>query len=486
MKAIKKIIFILSVFCIALPASGMRVSSLQSKCIKAIARNFKECSIEDIAQLPEVHRNALVIKEIIESLGVMRCNPHSYFGITRLAQTQRRGTGPVYAAAATLDNKIIVGTYDHVYVWGIDGEKLAIGKGHTSAISSVAVTKDNKIISGSFDKTIRIWDIDGNQRTILEGHSDAVTAVAVSHDNKIISGSGDNTLRIWNMDGSNQAICIGHTGPISAIAISQDNKIISASRDKTIRVWDIEGNQRAVFKGDINSLIAVTPDNKIIVKDSRAGSMFVWDIDGNFQRELYLYLPSSAARLAVTHDNKIVFACRDGNAYIYDRDCNQLAMCTVSIFGDDKNISALAVTQDNKIILGCLDHTGCVFDMDFLKRLENINVEQTVRILSVVRNSSGNNGRKWEMIKKIVKEPDSNEEMSSENDGNEEARSVPVFAQQVITLLQIRVSASNYEVDCKLPERQAGSLNLNQKFALACVIGLAGCIAYKLFVRSSE
>ncbi|MGE0010255.1 MAG: WD40 repeat domain-containing protein [Candidatus Babeliales bacterium] len=479
MNAFKQILLILSVFCPALPINSMTVISLQSKCINTIVRNFDTYTPEEIAQLPEDSRKVLILKKLIETFGAVSCKRHSHFGIRRQAQTQRQGTGPVYAAAATLDNKIIAGTYDHVYVWGMDGEKIATCKGHSSAITSVAVSKDNKIISGSYDKTIRVWDMDGHQIKLIEGHSDAVTAVAISLDNKIISGSRDNTIRIWDRDGIQRASCVGHTGPIVALAISHDNKIISSSGDKTIRVWDMDGNQRALFDGHYSPLIAVTSDNKIIVGACGRSSMSVWDIEGNFLGELFCELPSGVSCLAITYDNKIVCACTDGNAYIFDMDCNQLAICR-GMPGEETNILSLAVSKDNKIILGCMDHSGRVFDMNFLNCVEKINEQQALRILRVLRNSSRefSNGRTWEMIKKIINEPETNAKASM-SDEVQEAISVPAL----IASAQTPPPARKNEFQRKVKTQ---SLNSDQKFALGWVIVLAGYVAYKLFVSSSD
>ncbi len=81
-------------------------------------------------------------------------------------------------------------------------------------LCSVCVTKDGKIVSGSDDKTVRVWDMQGNQLAICKGHEDRVNSVCVTKDGKIVSGSYDNTVRVWDMQGKELAICRGHEGRV--------------------------------------------------------------------------------------------------------------------------------------------------------------------------------------------------------------------------------------------------------------------------------
>jgi WD40 repeat protein len=79
----------------------------------------------------------------------------------------------------------------------MEGNQLAVCRGHESDITSVFVTADNKIVSGSIDKTVRVWDIEGNQLAVCRGHDSAACSVCVTGDNKIVSGSWDKTVRVW-------------------------------------------------------------------------------------------------------------------------------------------------------------------------------------------------------------------------------------------------------------------------------------------------
>ena len=60
------------------------------------------------------------------------------------------------------------------------------------------MTNGSKIASGSEDKTVRVWDMQGNQLAICRGHDDLVLSVCVTNDGKIVSGS-EITLSVYGI-----------------------------------------------------------------------------------------------------------------------------------------------------------------------------------------------------------------------------------------------------------------------------------------------
>ena len=49
------------------------------------------------------------------------------------------------------------------------------------------------------DKTVRVWDMQGNELAICRGHEGLVYSVCVTKDGKIVSGSSDKTIRVWDI-----------------------------------------------------------------------------------------------------------------------------------------------------------------------------------------------------------------------------------------------------------------------------------------------
>ncbi len=154
----------------------------------------------------------------------------------------------IVALPGDMDNRIILHKL-LMLVGAVPGREQARGR-HQNVVDSVCLTEDNKLVSGSWDKTVRIWDMDGNQLAVCRGHEGTVESVCVTKDDKIVSGSADHTVRVWDMDGNQLTVCRGHESVVTSVCVTKDGKIISGALDddNTVRVWDMQGRELAVCK----------------------------------------------------------------------------------------------------------------------------------------------------------------------------------------------------------------------------------------------
>jgi WD40 repeat protein len=59
-----------------------------------------------------------------------------------------------------------------------------------------------RIVSGGPDGTVRLWTLDGDALAVFKGHDGGVLSVAFSPDGmRIGSGGADGTVRLWTLDG---------------------------------------------------------------------------------------------------------------------------------------------------------------------------------------------------------------------------------------------------------------------------------------------
>ena len=58
------------------------------------------------------------------------------------------------------------------------------------------------------DRTVRVWDMEGNQLAVCRGHEGVVTSVCVTKDGKIVSGSQDKTVRVWDIGLLDSIMCM--------------------------------------------------------------------------------------------------------------------------------------------------------------------------------------------------------------------------------------------------------------------------------------
>jgi WD40 repeat protein len=119
----------------------------------------------------------------------------------------------------------------------MQGNQVAMCRGHEGPVNSVCVTADNKIVSGSADRTVRVWDMQGKELAVCRGHEGWVFSICVTPDNKIVSGSNDTTVRIW------------HLAPI--LLLEQISSIVFQNQRSTEALWtylqQITGNEDPQF-----------------------------------------------------------------------------------------------------------------------------------------------------------------------------------------------------------------------------------------------
>ena len=162
---------------------------------------------------------------------------------------------------------------------------------------STCITSDNKIIAASWDNTVKVWDMDGNILAVCKGHTNRVTSVRVLPDNKIVSGSLDGTVRIWNMNGNEQIVLKGHNGAVNALDVYRDGTIASASKDGTVRIWSENGTLLTTFREHEQNVVSVliAPHGQII-SVSENGTICIWDSKKNIILE----------RIARVHENQAI------------------------------------------------------------------------------------------------------------------------------------------------------------------------------------
>jgi WD40 repeat protein len=87
----------------------------------------------------------------------------------------------------------------------------------------------------------------GNDLAVCRGHEAYVWSVSVTGDNKIVSGSGDNTVRVWDIE--------------TLILLEKALRAVSASVEKSAAIWDLILNygtgtdDTQNFSNELNALI---------------------------------------------------------------------------------------------------------------------------------------------------------------------------------------------------------------------------------------
>jgi len=188
------------------------------------------------------------------------------------------------------DGRLIASrSIDIIELWDIETSRLLRKlEGHAYNINSISFSPDGKkIVSSSNDESVKVWDVQtGDCLMTLNGHTYNVMYALFSPDGKwIVSASADKTARLWDAETGNcTKVLGGHTNHVNYAAFSSDGKnIISVSGyNPTIKIWDVNTgdcfNTITGFKGEIKSVLPITPDWKYILLVDR-NTIGIWNIE---------------------------------------------------------------------------------------------------------------------------------------------------------------------------------------------------------------
>ncbi|KAG2064196.1 WD40 repeat-like protein [Suillus decipiens] len=143
-------------------------------------------------------------------------------------------------------DKFASGCKDKIWVWSKDGELLIEITGDNWPWS-LCWSKDGAyIFSGSSDGTIRKWQsIDGEELAVFRGHTKIVQSLCLTPDGcHLLSASDDYSVRIWDLK-TNQQVGdpLWHDDKVTDVAMSSDGHYFASSipgKDAKIHVWNLE------------------------------------------------------------------------------------------------------------------------------------------------------------------------------------------------------------------------------------------------------
>ncbi|XP_031561382.1 transducin beta-like protein 3 isoform X2 [Actinia tenebrosa] len=200
--------------------------------------------------------------------------------------------------------KIVTGSKDNeVRIWNMDTANhyscVAVGKGHTHAVSTVAWSRtgDEFVVSGSQDSTIKVWTVPQSNADLSVAnmivkvtekvHDKDVNSVAVSPNDKLLAtGSQDKTAKVWRTkDGTLLGTLRGHKRGVWCVQFSPvDQCIVSASGDSTIKIWALSDMTCVkTFEGHSSSVLKVmfVSRGMQLVSSGSDGLVKLWTIKTN-------------------------------------------------------------------------------------------------------------------------------------------------------------------------------------------------------------
>lgn len=245
--------------------------------------------------------------------------------------------------------------------------------GRYGAVTAVAFSEDGKFFSTGTEGSLTVWDAETwipICTIFLPDSTGVAEEVSFSPDSKSILAVYGDTLHICDVETKTQLRTIVHPEKrkIACANFQFDNKgVVMVLSDATVYTWEAETetiNQIFTAKGETKSIMALSPDNKVLAVSLLENLIGVWDVANG---------SGDSARMLKRHDEgfrDFTFAAdsrtlgsvsTDGTICIWDIESG---MCTRSFSPGWNNWPTIALSPDLKTIaMGGLEDTTRLLDI---------------------------------------------------------------------------------------------------------------------------
>jgi WD40 repeat protein len=280
----------------------------------------------------------------------------------------------------------------------------AILEGHKHSINSIVISPDGRLlVSGSF-RELRLWSLpEGKLIKKQEGHKSYITSLAISPDGRLLmSGGKDCTVRLWNLphgtliktlntQEKKQSYFSKDQFP-SLLAVSPDGKLlVSISQDNTIRLWELPGARliKKLKMGLKEGMRFISPDGKLLAtanSDGHHEAVRLWSLPDGSLVNLLKNHRGEVNRLAFSHDSRLlVSSTTENTVQLWSIPDGNLIK---TLEGDLGRIECLAISPGGKLLAigsfewgsdaNCFDWPVRLFDLPDGKPLEILRGNKTV------------------------------------------------------------------------------------------------------------
>jgi WD40 repeat protein len=314
-----------------------------------------------------------------------------------------------------------------VRIWDArTGEEVAVLRGHEGSVRTVTFSPDGLLLaSGGGDTTVRLWAV-GTWKPIhtFKGHLLGVSSLSFTPDGSTLASAAFpansravGEVKLWNVDTGRLRLNLGADAR-TVVAFSPDGKILATGgADGAVRLWDPEtGKERDALvghRGPVRSL-AWTADGRTLVSSGSDDAIYLWDVKSGNKRPRSRLEQAGLRGVAVSPDGRRIATVGVGGLKLWDTETGKEQNVTgysatvgVSSIAFDVKGQTLGIGRDRgDVHLWDVDkaeerfsqrgHFGAVFELAFSAdglTLASIGRDNTVRLWDVL---AGQQLASWE------------------------------------------------------------------------------------------
>ncbi|KAG6592759.1 putative transcription initiation factor TFIID subunit [Phytophthora cinnamomi] len=180
------------------------------------------------------------------------------------------------------------------YTEAEEDEKMAVLRGHSSAVYGASFSPDNRFaLTASADSTVRLWSLAAKSNLVVyRSHQGApvwdVTFAPLGY--YFATCSMDRTARLWSTDHMTPLrVFAGHLSDVDCVRFHPNhNYLATGSSDKTVRLWDVQsGKCVRVFTGHFRGVqcLAFSRNGRYLASSGEDQYINIWDLQAGKRLE---------------------------------------------------------------------------------------------------------------------------------------------------------------------------------------------------------
>ncbi|GMF10828.1 unnamed protein product [Phytophthora lilii] len=201
------------------------------------------------------------------------------------------------------------------YTEAEEDEKMAVLRGHSSAVYGASFSPDNRFaLTASGDSTVRLWSLAAKSNLVVyRSHQGApvwdVTFAPLGY--YFATCSMDRTARLWSTDHMTPLrIFAGHLSDVDCVRFHPNhNYLATGSSDKTVRLWDVQsGKCVRVFTGHFRGVqcLAFSRNGRYLASSGEDQYINIWDLQAGKRLETLMGHKAMVTSLDFSQESTIL------------------------------------------------------------------------------------------------------------------------------------------------------------------------------------